>query len=62
MLDSSCLAASQLHHSQNAVPRREQDAIESGLIKKVMLRQSDNGTVPADGDLVRWCWLPGKPG
>jgi hypothetical protein len=44
------------------MPRREQDAIESGLIKKVMLRKSDNGTVPADGDLVRWCWLPGKPG
>ncbi len=40
---------------QSAMPCREQDAIESGLIKKVMLRKSDNGTVPADGDLVRWC-------
>lgn len=32
---------------------REQDAIESGLIKKVILRKSDSGTIPADGDMVR---------
>ena len=62
MSDSSCIAACQLHHIPGAVPCREQDAIESGLIKKVMLRKSDNGTVPVDGDLVRWCLLPEKPG
>lgn len=32
---------------------REQDAIESGLIKKVLLRKSDSDVIPADGDLVR---------
>ena len=37
---------------------REQDAIESGLIKKVTLRKSDSGIIPADGDLVRSCRLP----
>jgi hypothetical protein len=36
---------------------REQDAIESGLIKKVSLRKSDSGIIPADGDLVRACGL-----
>lgn len=32
---------------------REQDAIESGLIKKVQYRKSKSSVMPADGDLVR---------
>lgn len=33
-------------------PCREQDAVDSGLIKKVHYRQSKSSVVPVDGDLV----------
>jgi hypothetical protein len=58
----AALLSSSIHSVHSIMPCREQDAIESGLIKKVMLRKSDNGVIPADGDLVRWCWVPEKPG
>lgn len=61
MPGTAALLSAGIHVVQSVMLCREQDAIESGLIRKVVLRKSDTGVIPADGDLVCWCWLPKRP-